>query len=56
MQSMRQVQEQGRADARLRKLHRDGYSRQEAAEVLGVTVRTVIRWAKRLGLTRGARK
>ena len=47
--------EQQKLDARLLKLHKAGRTRQESADELGVKVRTVIRWAKRLGLTRGQR-
>lgn len=47
--------EQGKLDARLRRFQKAGYTRQEMATVLGVTPRTVIRWAKRLGLTRGSK-
>lgn len=55
MQSERQQIEQGKLDARLLRFQKAGYTRQEMADALGVKVRTVIRWAKRLGLTRGSR-
>ena len=42
-------------DERLRRLHNQGLSREDQSADLGVSVRTVIRWAKRLKLTRGAK-
>lgn len=43
-------------DKQLKQLHRDGVGREESAAILGVTKRTVIRWAKRLGITQGQQR
>lgn len=42
-------------DRQLRRAHKSGMSREDTAKQMRVSVRTVIRWAKRLGLTRGQR-
>jgi undecaprenyl pyrophosphate synthase len=45
-----------RMDRQLQAAHRRGLDRDTTARQLGVSVRTVIRWAKRLGLTRGSKQ